>query len=104
MATPPGYSSKKASPRVEREPDGELTHIHIEPLGNGEGVISHSGYSKPASGQGGGPARDVSEEKHHHPTLEHLVNHFKEHLKTSFEPTNESETDGYEHEPSTEAE
>ena len=85
----------------------ELHEIRIEPLGHkgdGKGVISHVTHMVPRGGQGGGPSHDVSEEKTHHPTLEHMVNHFKEPLKHYFGTKDEKETDGYEHEPGTEAE
>ena len=85
----------------------ELQHIHIEPMGlkdEGKGVVSHVVHMAPARGQGGGPSHDVSEEKTHHPTFEHFSAHMEKHLMGHFEPTNEEETDGYEHKPGTEAE
>ena len=97
-----GNSYKSAGDnKAER---GELQSIHVEPIGEGEGVMTHTHYMRMRGGQGGGPSHDVSEEKHHHPTLESLHSHFKEHLKQSFNTTDEKETDGYEHEPGTEAE
>lgn len=68
------------------KPISEFHHMELHPASHKDaaGAMSHTVYTQHAPGTGGGPASIQEVEVRHHPTMDHLHAHLKEHMSHMF--------------------
>lgn len=72
----------------------KLREIRLEPVSDkgSSGVLAHTTHVTKRSGQGGGPLEDYDTERTHHPTMESLTAHIREHMGSMFGEDSETKT------------